>query len=254
VSSARVQQRRWVAQVQPWHAHVTSVPVFDQLRHAILRHAEPRPSDLAVDLGAGTGFLSLALAPQVARVLCVDVAQPMIDRLRTEVFVAGRGNVELLCSDIAAFALPAASVDLVVSSYALHHLSDRDKRAVLQHARDWLRPGGRIVLADWMLGRGRSRRDRAILWAMVRRLVGKGPRGWWRMLRNLVQLSLGVGPERPVSPDFWVGAMQAAGFTQVCCELVGQAAGLVAGRVPDPDRPAGAGRPSAVPDQTRQGR
>ncbi len=40
------------------------------------------------------------------------------------------------------FWLPPASVDLVVSSYALHHLADADKQALVARAARWLRPGG----------------------------------------------------------------------------------------------------------------
>src|SRR5207244_2896459 len=53
--------------------------------------------------------------------------------------------------------------DLVVSNYALHHLTDDDKVALVARASRWLRPGGRLVVADMMFGRGASERDRAII-------------------------------------------------------------------------------------------
>jgi len=49
--------------------------------------------------------------------------------------------------------LPAASLDLVVTNYACIIL-DGEKEKVVRAAAQWLRPGGRLVVADLMLGRG----------------------------------------------------------------------------------------------------
>lgn len=46
------------------------------------------------------------------------------------------------------FEAPDASYDAVVTSLALHHLSDVWKAVALQRIFRWLRPGGRLVLID----------------------------------------------------------------------------------------------------------
>jgi ubiquinone/menaquinone biosynthesis C-methylase UbiE len=230
---AAIQQRRWQNKVQAWHGHVTSSPTHHQIRETVLREADPQPGDRVVDLGAGTGFLSLPLAPHVAKVLCIDIAQPMLDELWSQAAEQGQDNVEPVCADLGYLDLPTGSVDLVVSSFALHHLTDADKKALVQRTRRWLRPGGRIVIADTMFGRGRTKQDRAIIWSQIRRRAAKGPNGVWRIIKNGVRFGIfHRGRELPAPPQFWVRALQQAGFGEVRYEDFPEAAGLVVARVP----------------------
>jgi ubiquinone/menaquinone biosynthesis C-methylase UbiE len=141
----------------------------------------------------------------------------------------GLHNVSAEVKDLREFQLPPASVDLVVSSYALHHLTNRDKRVLVAQAARWLRPGGRLVIADMMFGRGASQRDRSILVQKVTALAAKGPGGWWRIVKNLTRYGLGVGHEHPASPEFWQSALREAGFAEVVFEPVAAEAGLVRG-------------------------
>jgi ubiquinone/menaquinone biosynthesis C-methylase UbiE len=232
---AAIQQRRWQNKVQPWHGHVTSSPTHYQIRETVLREADPKPGDRVVDLGAGTGFLSLPIAPHVTKVLCVDIAQPMLDELWSQAAEQGQDNVEPVCADPVYLDLPAKTVDLVVSNFALHHLTDADKKALVQRARRWLRPGGRIVIADTMFGRGRTKQDRAIIWSQIRRRAAKGLGGLWRIIKNGVRFGiLHRGRELPAPPRFWVRALQHVGFCEVRYEDFPEAAGLVVARVPGP--------------------
>src|SRR5579863_7810567 len=141
----------------------------------------------------------------------------------------GLRNVSTQVCDLKEFDLRPGSADLVVSSYALHHLSDPGKRALVARAARWLRPGGRLVIADMMFGRGRSQRDLNILRQKVTALAAKGPGGWWRIAKNLTRFGLGVGQEHPASPEFWQQALDDAKFSDVLFEPIVAEAGLVRG-------------------------
>ena len=232
-------RRKWDKRVKPWHEHVTSAAAFEKVRDRILALSQPEPSDVCVDLGAGTGFVTMALAPRVASVLAVDFSPAMTNAVTERAADAGLANVAAEVADLKDFRLPPAQADLIVSSYALHHLADADKRALVARAAQWLRPGGRLVIADMMFGRGGSRRDRAILRQKVAALAAKGIGGWWRIVKNLARFGLGIGQEHPATPEFWQQALRDAGLAEVCFQPVAAEAGIVRGIRPPSNRPAG---------------
>jgi ubiquinone/menaquinone biosynthesis C-methylase UbiE len=222
-------RQQWDKRVGPWHEHVTSAAAFEKVRDRILVLSQPRPSDVCVDLGAGTGFVTMPLARRVASVLAVDISPAMTNAVTEQAADVGLANVAAEVADLKDFRLPPAHADLIVSSYALHHLTDADKRALVARAAQWLRPGGRLVIADMMFGRGGSRRDRAILRQKVTALAAKGIGGWWRIAKNLTRYGLGVGHEHPATPEFWQQALRDAGLAEVCFQPVAAEAGIVRG-------------------------
>lgn len=199
------------------------------MRAQLIAVSAPERTDRCVDLGAGTGFLTTELAPMVDSVLAVDISPEMARSLAEHADAAGLDNVRTAVADLNELSLDPGSADLIVSSYALHHLTDSGKRALVAKAAGWLRPGGRIVVADMMFGRGGSPRDRRILREKVAALAAKGPGGWWRIARNLTRYGLGVGHERPASPEFWQDALREAGFTDVAFDPVVAEAGIIRG-------------------------
>ena len=222
-------ERKWDRRVDNWHSHVTSAEAFEQVLGRLIRTASPKPTDTCVDLGAGTGFVTTALAPLVSSVLAVDISTAMTASLAERAARDGLQNVSTEVGDLREFGLPEGSVDLVVSNYALHHLLDPDKRALVARAARWLRPGGRLVVADMMFGRGASPRDRAILRQKVTALAAKGPGGWWRIAKNLTRYGLRVGQEHPATPEFWQSALRDAKFRAVRFQPVVAEAGVVSG-------------------------
>jgi len=222
-------ERTWDRRVEKWHSHVTSAESFGKVLDRLIQVSSPKPTDTCVDLGAGTGFVATALAPLVSSVLAVDVSTAMTAALAERAAEDGLRNVSAEVRDLREFQLHPASVDLVVSSYALHHLSHADKRALVARAARWLRPGGRLVIADMMFGRGASQRDRDILHQKVAALGAKGPGGWWRIAKNLARYGLGVGQEHPASPQFWQSALRDAELAEVVFQPVIAEAGVVRG-------------------------
>jgi methylase of polypeptide subunit release factors len=63
-----------------WNRHVTHAeeiargPGFRDLRDRIIELAAPQPEEVAVDVGSGTGLLSLALAAHVDQVWAIDIS------------------------------------------------------------------------------------------------------------------------------------------------------------------------------------
>jgi ubiquinone/menaquinone biosynthesis C-methylase UbiE len=235
-STTRRQRRVWSRRVNSWDHHTPSG--LEKVTAAVLAAAVTRAGDQVVDLGCGTGQLSLPLAERGARVLGVDVSNEMIARLEAKARKLSLPGVEGLTMPIENLSLPAGSVDLVVTSYALHHLRDPDKSRVVSAAYQWLRPGGTLIVADMMFGRGGTSQDRAIIKSKVRALAKKGIGGWWRIAKNGFRYLVRV-EERPVSISAWTAMFAQAGFNAVTASSIVAEAALVSGQ--RPADPGGAG-------------
>jgi predicted TPR repeat methyltransferase len=84
-------ERKWDERVEQWHSHVTSAAAFEQLLRELIELAAPRPAESCVDLGAGTGFVTMALAPMTSSVLAVDISGAMTSALAERAAVRTRG-------------------------------------------------------------------------------------------------------------------------------------------------------------------
>lgn len=113
---------------------------------ALARAVPLRPDMAALDVGAGTGLLTLALAPRVRRVVAVDSSAGMLDVLRRKAQAADVRNVDLFQADVAAGPLPPGPYDLVAAAMTLHHVADVD--ALFRKFHALLAPGGFLALAD----------------------------------------------------------------------------------------------------------
>jgi SAM-dependent methyltransferase len=100
---------------------------------------------VVVDLGAGTGQFTRAVAPECARVIAVDVSPVMLDRLRR---TTDASNVEVFPSGFLTYEHHGPPADFVYSRYALHHLPDFWKAVALTRIHHVLKPGGVLRLSD----------------------------------------------------------------------------------------------------------
>ncbi len=114
----------------------------------VISHADPDPDDVIADLGAGTGAIALALAPDAKRVLARDISEGMMEEGRRKAANARLTNVEFAYGEFREPNLGDADIDIVTSNFALHHLADDEKREAIRVMAET--GARRIVLGDVM--------------------------------------------------------------------------------------------------------
>jgi ubiquinone/menaquinone biosynthesis C-methylase UbiE len=226
----------WDNRVEAWEDVVAS-EAFLALRDRIVELAEPTADDCVVDLGAGTGLVSLAVAPHVHEVAAVDISARMIERLEALAAADGIRNLRVLEADLRVLPLEDEWATLVVSNYAFHHLDDVGKELALSEARRVLRPGGRLVVCDMMFSLSLNGRDRRVIWEKLSAILRRGPAGVIRVLRNAGRVVAGRW-EQPARPETWVEMLEARGFADVKVELLEHEAAIATARRPEATNPA----------------
>lgn len=122
---------------------------------------DPRPGDTVADVGCGPGFYTLAAARLIAPtgvVYAVDVEPRMLALVRQRAAAAGLGNVETLTGVSTGVPLDRALADVALCGLLLHDLSDR--RSMIGELKRILRPGGRVVVTEWLPEPGDTRPNR----------------------------------------------------------------------------------------------
>jgi len=127
------------------------VPCIDLLFDAAVRLVRDigRTPTSIVDLGCGAGIVGDAMLNEWpnASLIAVDFSPPMLDRARER--FADRPNVTVVEGDLAERGLMsrliAEPVDVVISSFAIHHLQRPDQQALYAEVCDVLAPGGVFV-------------------------------------------------------------------------------------------------------------
>jgi ubiquinone/menaquinone biosynthesis C-methylase UbiE len=221
-----------------WDAHVADAESiargagFRGLRDRIVELAEPQTGHVVVDVGSGTGLLSLAFAERAARVWAIDSSPAMNEYLRVKAASAGLDNIETVLASAVSLPLVDELADLVVSNYCLHELRSADKYRALAEARRVLRPGGRLVIGDMMFSfNPMQSRDRQVVSVKLRELVRRGLPGVARLLKNAARLASGRG-EHPANAAWWREALERTGFHAVRIETMAHEGGVATAEAP----------------------
>ena len=125
-----------------------------ELRRRAIGLARIQSGEQVLDVGCGTGTLALEAARRVGsagRVVGIDPGTEQIARARAKAARRHAPNVpiEFQVGVIEQLPFPDQTFDVVLSTLMMHHLPESVKRQGLMEIARVLKPGGRLVIADF---------------------------------------------------------------------------------------------------------
>ena len=137
------------------HVWITDIFVFRgkvrQLRQKTINLARIQPGEQVLDVGCGTGTLAMAAARRVGRAGHVTGIDPASDQIARATSKTARHHlpIDFQIGVIEQLPFPDSTFDVVFSTLMMHHLPAPLKRQGLAEIARVLKPGGRLVIADF---------------------------------------------------------------------------------------------------------
>ncbi len=135
--------------------HALSLNIDRRWRRELVRACEVARGEHVLDVATGTGDVALEFTRRTnaGRIVGLDPSPGMLDVASAK--VAGAARIQLVLGDALALPFPDAVFDVVTIAFGLRNLPDYE-RGVREMVRV-LRPGGRLVVLEFLPPRGASR-------------------------------------------------------------------------------------------------
>lgn len=109
-----------------------------------------KESNILIDLGCGTGNTSNQIDSD-KKIYCVDISQNMLDLAKKK--LGNNKNIVFIKIDLLGFFDDFENdkqIDTIISTYAIHHLTQDEKHTLFEKTFNFLPKGGKIIFGDLM--------------------------------------------------------------------------------------------------------
>jgi ubiquinone/menaquinone biosynthesis C-methylase UbiE len=121
---------------------------YRPIHDAVLARLDDVSPSTVVDLGCGTGQLTRRLVERFpeATVVAVDLSPGMLAKAAGRLDAISAGHAAIVCADATRLPVAPASIDVVVCTESFHWY--RDQARTLDGLAEFVRPGGRLLIAS----------------------------------------------------------------------------------------------------------
>jgi ubiquinone/menaquinone biosynthesis C-methylase UbiE len=105
---------------------------------------------IVIDIGSGTGAFALHAAKKCRTIYAVDISAAMLEYCRQQAERQGLSNIVFCHGGLLTYEHVGDLADAIVCVLVLHHLPDLWKQVALKRFRTMLKPGGRLLLFDFV--------------------------------------------------------------------------------------------------------
>jgi SAM-dependent methyltransferase len=137
---------RFQAGAQAWDEVAVRTERAGAIAHRLAELGLLDASARVLDLGCGTGLLTMEIRGYAGKVVGVDLSPAMAERLTKKCAREAAHNVEVVVSDLENEPLPGGQYDLIVSSMTWHHIRNID--GLIERCVSSLRTHGWLAVAD----------------------------------------------------------------------------------------------------------
>jgi SAM-dependent methyltransferase len=132
-----------------WNRRASGDPAVDDASYIASRHLGAGLSALSLGCGSGGQELRWAATGCFSRLVGVDLSEPRVEAARAAAAASDyAGILEFRVGNAETIEVPSGSLDAVIGAASLHHLTRL--RAVLERARRWLKPGGLMLVNEFV--------------------------------------------------------------------------------------------------------
>ncbi len=117
-----------------------------------------KSSKIILDLGCGTGNTTSSLT-DFDKVFCVDISEKMLSHAKEK--LKSKKNIFFVRDDLLSSLdrMKEKKIDTIISTYAIHHLTQHEKHILFEKTCHVLQDGGKIIFGDLMFKNGEYKKE-----------------------------------------------------------------------------------------------
>ncbi|MDY6833615.1 MAG: class I SAM-dependent methyltransferase [Chloroflexota bacterium] len=146
--SSKGTNKRDYGSVAWFYEHLSCLYSAGRIRQAKVSQVnELRPGDKVLYVGMGAGEDAVIAAQHGSDITCIDLSPEMIARTRRK-FDSAHLAAEFICCDVMTYNR-TGSYDVVIANFFLNIFDELAMKEVLAHLVSLLKPGGKLMIADF---------------------------------------------------------------------------------------------------------